>query len=222
MITFLRLHWKLFLLALLVVIGLLLQQLDILDLQMVLKTIRGYSEYNWLIVALIFYQVIFFMFALPGSTALWLVAPIYTPVSATLILTTGGTLGGLAAYYFSRHLGKDWQTRIRQHHLFHSLEKRGDSLTLLGLRILPGFPHSVINYAAGILRLPPAQFILTAAIGLAIKNAIYCTLIFRIFSLGNNEFEITLKDVTPLLVLTCIIVGIRVVLYFRSKNIKHQ
>lgn len=221
MFTFLQKHWKLFLLSLLVILGLVLQKLDIIDFLKLLTTIRGYTDYKWLVVALILYQVILFMFALPGSTALWLVAPVYTPVTATIILTTGGTLGGIAAYLFSRHLGHEWQTRIRQHHLFHTLEKRGDLLSLFGLRVLPGFPHSVINYTAGILHLPPLQFTLATFFGLAIKNMIYCTVIYRAFSLGKNNMTLTLIDVIPLLVLTLIIGVIRLGVWYRTNRSTH-
>lgn len=216
----LRQHWKPALLLTLILSGLVLQKLDLIQLDLILQTMRDYTHEHWLlmVIVLILYQVILFMFALPGSTALWLVAPIYPPVMAVIILTTGGLLGGIGAYFFSRHLGENWQQRIRQHRIFHSLEQRGDALTLLSLRILPGFPHSVINYAAGMLRLPLLQFCLTAIIGLGIKNAIYCVAIYKAVSLGLTNPQISYSDFIPLLLLTLLLIGVRIIQVLRNRN----
>jgi len=219
--NFLGRHWKIIFLILLITSGLILQKTDLIDWRELLQTIRTYSDNDWLIVVLILYQIILYMFALPGSTTLWLVAPIYAPTIATLILTTGGTLGAVAAYVFSHRLGEDWQRRIKAQPLFHSLQQRGDLLTLFGLRILPGFPHSVINYASGLLRLPVRQFILATAIGLTIKNIIYCTVIYRSFELGTSEQDLTIEDVVPLLILAGLIMALRLGQYFFSNRSNH-
>lgn len=211
-------HWKPVLLVLLIIGGLILQQLELVELDELLKTMRSYADDHWLILLLILYQLVLFMFALPGSTALWLVAPIYAPLLATIILTVGSTLGGIAAYYLSRHLGENWQQRIRQNRIFHKLEKEGDMLSLLGLRILPGFPHSVINYTAGMLRLPLWQFILTTMVGLTVKNIIYCTIIYHAVSVGTSSAQLELYDVIPLLILTLFIALVRLYLHYTRKN----
>ncbi|MCK5091504.1 MAG: TVP38/TMEM64 family protein, partial [Gammaproteobacteria bacterium] len=147
-----------FLLLFLVIAGLILHYIDALEWRQVLEWAREYTQYWWLAPVLVGLQIVFFMFALPGSLFLWVATLLYPPVSATIILVAGSTLGGLAAYLISRTLATPWKKRIQQNQIFHTLQARGDFITLLALRIMPGFPHSVINYSSGILHLPISSF----------------------------------------------------------------
>ena len=118
-------------------------------------------------------QILLFTFALPGSVLLWVFALLYAPVSATVLLVTGSTLGALSAYWFARWQSLTWVTRIQRSRFFHLLEQRGDFFTLSALRLLPGFPHSFINYGCGVLRLPLWRFIGASMIGFTLKYALY-------------------------------------------------
>jgi len=205
------------LLGTLLIGGLVLQALDIIDPIALLTQARHYADTPWLIAALIVWQIVLFTFALPGSTTLWLVAPLYPPLTAGLILVLGGTGGGVSAYFFARHLGSDWQARIRHQRVFQRMEQRGDMLTLLGLRILPGFPHSAINYGAGLLRLPLRQFVLTTALGLAVKSAIYCPVIYRAAGTDIRHFKLSIQEILPLLLLALGLVILSLYLHTRDR-----
>ena len=63
--------------------------------------------------------------------------------------------------------------RARGGRLFGLLERQGDFFTLCALRVLPGMPHSAINYASGTLALPLARFLAATALGLALKSYLY-------------------------------------------------
>lgn len=171
--------WPLVLLAALAGTGLLLQVLDVIDWRATLQWARGQAQHGWLVAALIIVQVLLFMFALPGSTLLWLVAPLYPPLMATAILTAGGSLGALAAYFLARRLSDGQRAALQKQRLYRVVEARADALTLLGVRLLPGFPHSVINYAAGILRVPVTVVFVTAAAGFALKAFLYSQVIYH-------------------------------------------
>lgn len=171
--------WPLWGLAALVGLGLVLQLLDVFDWRGAVLWARGQTQHGWLVVGLIAVQVLLFMFALPGSTLLWLVAPLYPPLLSTAILTAGGSLGALAAYFLARGIGERQRQALRQRRLYRLLEAHADGLTLLGVRLLPGFPHSVINYAAGVLRLPIPIFLLTTGIGFAVKAFLYSQVIYH-------------------------------------------
>ena len=134
--------WQLAVLVCLIILGLILEYFGVLDLHGAMEWFRGFSQTFWLPLVLILLQIILFMFALPGSAVLWIVAPIYEPLSATAILVSGSTLGGLAAYWFAHQARFSSLQTVRRHSLFVFLKKHADFFSLLGLRVFPGFPQS--------------------------------------------------------------------------------
>lgn len=169
-------------------LGVLLQALDVFDWREVLRWARSHAQSWWLGPALVAAQVVLFMFALPGSSLVWLVAPLYAPPYASAILTLGGTLGGLAGYLFARRLtgGQLAQLRCRRPYLL--LEKHADFPVLLALRLLPAFPHSVINYGAGTLHLPLPAFLGATVVGLGVKSFLYATVVHGAAQAEFSEF----------------------------------
>ena len=75
----------------------------------------------------------------------------------------------------------------------------GDLLTLLAMRMLPGFPHSVINFASGVLRLPMKTFVAATIVGLTIKWGVYATAMYGITDAIEGEDVITIGTVLPLI-----------------------
>ena len=181
----LREIWQVFFLMTLVVIGVVLEYFEVFDWSSSLAWAQGYSHQAWLPFFLILLQVVLFMFALPGSSILWLVAPIYAPIMATSILVIGSTLGGLAAYWIAQQSRSPLVHRICQQRTFMLLKKRSDFMSLFCLRVFPGFPHSLINYSAGILKLPLLSFVISAIAGLGIKTYLYTNVIYNAASTSN-------------------------------------
>lgn len=172
-----RLRPQLAVLVALIGIGGLLHALDLFDWREALQWARGYARHWWLAPLLVAAQVLLFAFALPGTTLLWLVAPLYAPPYASAILTLGGTLGAAAAYFFARRMTAAEVAALRRRRAYALLEAQADFALLLALRLIPAFPHSVINYSAGVLRLPLAGFLATAALGFAAKSYLYASVI---------------------------------------------
>ncbi len=194
-------YWRPLALLVLVVLGMILYYLDVFDLNRVLKVVQSYAHYWWVAALLITAQALLFTIALPGSLLLWVVALIYVPVTATMILVTGSTLGALGAYWFARWQSVTWTAQIQRSRFFHVLEKRGDFLTLSTLRVLPGFPHSVINYGAGILRLPLSQFLGSSMIGFILKNILYTSAIHGAVTASDPSDAIRIETIAPLILL---------------------
>ena len=169
---------KLVIVGLLVLSGVLLEVYGLLDAAETLEYARGFTQYWWLVIVIIVAQALLFTFALAGSVFLWVAAPLYPPLTATLILTAGSTLGGLGAYFLSQYLTDDLKNRIEDSRVYRVLHDNNNFLTLFAMRVFPGFPHSVVNYSAGMLRARITDFVVAAILGVGIKTYIYAQVIY--------------------------------------------
>lgn len=177
--------WPLALLAALVALGIAAHALGVVDTAAALAWARMYAAQWWFPPALVALQVMLFTFALPGSAVLWLAAPLYAPPAAAAILTTGGCLGALAAHAFAQRLTGATRERLQSSRGFRILQRESDFYMLCALRLAPGFPHSVINYAAGTLRLRRTPLLASAALGFGLKSWLYSTLIHGALAAGR-------------------------------------
>lgn len=134
---------------------------------------------------LIVVQAIMLALALPGTLIIWLVAPFYEPPLATVILTIGSTLGAIGGYALARRLGGDAPAAQSRGAVMRFLQRYGNRFsTQFALRVLPGFPHSVLNYGAGTLRFNLPAYILATLSGLAIKWWVYSAAIYELAAAG--------------------------------------
>ncbi len=192
---------KLILILVLLSAGLILQLTGLLDAAYLLDLTRDLARGWWLVLLLILAQSLLFTFALAGSLFLWIVAVLYPPPLAALILAAGGTLGGLGAYFFSRYLTADWKRRIEASRGYRLLHSRGDFFSLFAMRIFPGFPHALVNYSAGILRARIDHFVIAAMLGIFIKSYLYARAIFPASSDLSLLVLLDFSILAPLLVL---------------------
>lgn len=198
-------RWPLALLVLLLAFGLAAHFLEWFAWREALAWARGHAGQWWLPAALILLQIVLFTFALPGSTVLWIVAPLYDPPAATLILTAGGAGGALAAYGFSLRLTEGQRARLRRQHAWHVLERESDFLALCALRLVPAFPHSVLNYGAGILRLPLGGFAVSAVIGFGLKASLYSSVIHKLIETAEVRDLLRPETLLPLFLLALLL-----------------
>ena len=168
---------RLALVAALILVGLALGHAGLLDVARAVAIAREYTQYWWLVPLLIFAQMLLFTFALAGSLFLWVAATLYEPPMATFILAAGGTLGGLGAYFFSGFLTADWKHRVENSRSYRLLQAQDNFFTLFAMRVFPGFPHSLVNYSAGILSANLTHFVAAAILGISIKSFIYARVI---------------------------------------------
>lgn len=152
-------------------------------------------------VGLVALQAVLLALALPGTLMLWVVAPLYTPFQAALILTAGSVLGASGAYGISRHIRGDRLFRGFSGRVIGLLRRRNDLFIQLLLRIVPGFPHSVINYGAGMLKLPLSTFLVATTLGLAVKWFVYASAMHAMLEMGSGEGKIGIDSLIPLFIL---------------------
>jgi uncharacterized membrane protein YdjX (TVP38/TMEM64 family) len=195
---------RLIIIALLICLGLVLDIAGLLDANQLLNLAREYAQHWWLILVLILAQAILFTFALAGSIFLWVSAPLYDPLMATFILAAGGTIGGLGAYFFSRYLSEDWKQRIQGSRSYKFLQAQENFYTLFAMRVFPAFPHSLVNYSAGILNARLSHFIIAAILGISIKSYIYARVIHQASNAPSIGMLMDLWVIGPLILLSLI------------------
>lgn len=168
----------------------------------------GEAPYHPLVViSVILIMAVTLGVGLPGGIGLWLIAPFYTPMAATPMLIVGSVIGALGAYYLSYRFSDRWMPTGRAYQVLKQLEKRSDFLTQCALRVLPGFPHAIINFAGGLLRLPLMTFVMAALIGLGMKWAVYASAIYWTLEAVEKEKAIGPSVVLPLMALTLLLLA---------------
>jgi len=210
-------HYKLLILALLVAFGIALQLSGSIDPFSLITAARQYADQLWLVALLVAVQAILFTVAAPGSSLVWVSATLYPPGTSVWIITTGTTVGSISAYLFSARLSSEWARKVENSRIYRLLRKESGFLTLFALRLMPGFPHSVINYSSGILNVELIKFIAAAFSGTAIKAYIYSELIYNVTTPGSMTRSIDPATVWPLLVLSLLIlIAMLIKHYFES------
>jgi uncharacterized membrane protein YdjX (TVP38/TMEM64 family) len=196
--TLSRLYWrKPLIVLLLLAAGFLLHVSGLLDARETLAWARGYAGTWSLIAVLVLLQVFMYTFALPGSFVMWIVAPLYSPVDAAIILAVGGTVGALGAYYFSERVGESWIRKVQNSRTYRLLHDH--FFTIFAMRILPGFPHSVINYSSGLLECSVGHFVSATFLGMAIKYYLYASVLHGAATAGSPEDLFVLPVYGPLI-----------------------
>lgn len=142
---------------------------------------------------------------LPGSIGLWLIAPFHHPVIAVPMLIVGSVGGALGAYWLAEHFRRRIKPGKMTLRMMRLMQRRGDVLTQCALRVLPGFPHSVINYAAGLARLPLAPFVVAAVLGLGAKWSVYASAIHGALEAVERGEGLSPEVVLPLALLTLLL-----------------
>ncbi|QTF91253.1 VTT domain-containing protein [Halomonas sp. BM-2019] len=175
---------------------------DLADLQ---RWADQASHHPAVIVSVILVMAVTLALGLPGSIGLWLIAPFYPPLAATPMLIVGSVGGALGAYWLSARVGDRWTPKGLTRKIMRRLERRSDFMTQCALRVLPGFPHSVVNYAAGLLRLPLGTFVWAAVIGLGVKWAVYASAIYGALEAVESDESLGIGVVLPLLALTALL-----------------
>jgi len=153
----------------------------------------------------VFCMILLFTFGLPGSLGLWLIAPFQPPLIATGLLLVGSVGGALGAYMFSARFQEVALPAGFAGRVLDLLSRHGGVLSQTALRILPGFPHSVVNFCAGILGLPVLRFIAAALLGLAVKWGVYATALYELVEAVEKERALGWSAGAPLFTLALLI-----------------
>jgi uncharacterized membrane protein YdjX (TVP38/TMEM64 family) len=197
--------YKLVILVVIVVIGISLSMAGVLDPHKLLVLARQYADHWWLVVILVLAQVLLFTFALAGSVVLWIAAALYEPLTATLILAIGATLGGISAYFFSATLSEEWVHRVESSHIYRLLHKQDNFLALLAMRVMPAFPQNVFNYSSGILRVNLLSYVIASFIGIGLKSYVYAPIIYKAADGASVKDLLDFSTIGPLVLLSLVL-----------------
>ncbi len=149
-----------------------------IDTEKIMSAASDWSKHWWLPPLLVLSMAAFFVVALPGSIFFWIIGFLYAPLWATLMVTAGGVLGGIGGYALARSLSPPAVARPDESSgIYRFLQRRSDIYSLCAIRSLPFFPHSVINYTSGMLRIPLSRFIIASIVGIAVKGYVYVSAI---------------------------------------------
>lgn len=208
---------KLLIVSLLVVFAVIIHTSGFFEVEQLLTMAREYTDQWWLIVVLILIQILLFTFALAGSLIFWITAPLYSPAIATLILASGATLGGIGAYYFSGYVTDEWIKKIENSHAYKFLHKQDDFFALFALRIFPAFPHALVNYSSGILKVKLSHFIVAAFLGVGIKTYVYADIVYDLTTTASVKDLLNISTIAPLVILSLIML-VSVFVRYKWKN----
>ncbi len=197
----------LWMIVLLIILGIVIGVWQPIELDELIEMGRQAADYPALIVAVLVIMVLMFSFGLPGSFGLWLIAPFHPPMLATALLLSSSVVGALGAYAFSARMGKDWTPSGMTAKVMKLLENQGGVMTQIAMRVLPGFPHSVVNFAGGVLKLPLPGFMIAALIGQGAKWAVYATAVYGVVDAVESGDAIQPITIVPLIVLSVLLLS---------------
>lgn len=198
---------RLWLLPLLIVVGVMIGAVQPWGVDELLAFGRDLASNPWFLAAVVLTMVVLFTFGLPGSLGFWLIAPFQTPLLATALLVAGSVGGALGAYRFSARLRGDWEPEGFSSRVVGLLSRQGGTLTQTALRILPGFPHSLVNFAGGVLGLGLGAFLFAAIVGLSIKWGVYASAVHGLVEAVEAGEALDFRTLLPLLILSALLLA---------------
>jgi uncharacterized membrane protein YdjX (TVP38/TMEM64 family) len=114
----------------------------------------------------------------PGALLTLAAGVFFGPVQGAAVAFAGGVLGSTAAFLIGRALGRDAVERLtgdRLRKVDRWLTDHG-VLTFALVRIVPGVPYSLLNYAAGLTGIPARQYVKGSLLGLVPGAVAYASL----------------------------------------------
>jgi uncharacterized membrane protein YdjX (TVP38/TMEM64 family) len=140
-------------------------------------------------------------FALPGSVFFFVTPLLFGALEATGIVVLGSGLGTLAGYGAARYMGGPWVERFRNHRITRFLERHSSFASLFAIRVVPSSQHWLINYGAGLLKLPVLKLLLSTVAAVAIKGFLYAKAIQGSVGASNIRDALNWETVAALMVI---------------------
>jgi uncharacterized membrane protein YdjX (TVP38/TMEM64 family) len=157
-------------------------------------------------------------FALPASAFL-LITPLLFPAHLSVPITTAAcTAGAGAGYLIARFVGGWWVERRRGGRLRLFLSRHSSFLVVAALRLTPGAPHGLVNYAAGLASVPFARFMLATALAMALKSYVYATAVGGAIKANSLAGAVNAGTILSLLGLAALSVAGHVIIKRRGRR----
>lgn len=128
------------------------------------------------------------VFAVPASIFVLSAGVIFGWKMGTVYAMTGAMIGAMASYFVGRFLGEGMLDRLgKTGARVAEQAKNSGFLSILIVRLIPGPPFAMWNYAAGIARVPVRDYFLATLIGALPSHAIFAYSADAIFNGSMTE-----------------------------------
>ncbi len=139
--------------------------------------LRSHVESHYVLSVIVFIAaVVSTAFFVPGAIAVTLVGGfLFGVLLGTLYLLVGATLGASLAFLSARYVLGNWVQRRYEEQLriFNGEMARHGHNYLITFRIVPVMPFFLVNYLAGITKMPIGRFMWTTAVGMLPGTVVY-------------------------------------------------
>ncbi len=129
----------------------------------------------------------------PGSVGSAAAGLLFGPVLGTVVTVIGATIGATAAFFLGRWLGRDAVRSIAGGGADRVDGFIGASplKSVLALRLLPVLPFNLVNYGAGLTRLPARDYVLGTAVGIIQGSILFVTAGSSLDNPGSARFFVS-------------------------------
>lgn len=114
---------------------------------------------------------------LPGSVLTLGAGAVFGVVHGSIIVSIASTLGATAAFFVGRYLARGWVSKqIEGNATFKAIDEAvaDEGWKIVGLtRLSPVFPFNLLNYAFGVTRVAPRDYIFASWIGMMPGTLMY-------------------------------------------------
>lgn len=193
--------------ALLFVIGLVLYFTTGLNELITPERVRPLANHPLTPLFIIMSMAAAWTFALPGSVFFFVTPLLFAPPEATLIICAGSAIGTFMGYGTARFVGGPWVERFHSHRISQFLARNSSFASLFAVRIFPGSQHGLINYGAGLVKVPIVRFLAATVAAIAIKAFLYAKAIEGSAGASNIREALNWQTVTSLSLLGLLALG---------------
>ena len=184
--------------AALFVVGLVLYFTVGLDKLITPERVKPLADHPLTPVLIVLSMAAAWTFALPGSVFFFVTPLLFAPPEATLIICVGSAVGTFMGYGTARFIGGPWVERFHSHRISQFLSRHSSFASLFAIRIFPGSQHGLINYGAGLVKVPIIRFLLATIAAIAIKAFLYAKAIEGSVGVTNVREALNWQTLTAL------------------------
>jgi uncharacterized membrane protein YdjX (TVP38/TMEM64 family) len=114
---------------------------------------------------------------LPGVILTLGAGAVFGVIKGSILVSVSATIGATAAFFVGRYFARSWVTkRIEANPRFKAIDDAvaREGWKIVGLtRLSPAFPFNLLNYAFGVTRVSPRDYILASWIGMMPGTVMY-------------------------------------------------
>lgn len=114
---------------------------------------------------------------LPGVILTLGAGAVFGVIKGSILVSVSATIGATAAFFVGRYFARNWVTkRIEANPRFKAIDDAvaREGWKIVGLtRLSPAFPFNLLNYAFGVTRVSPRDYILASWIGMMPGTVMY-------------------------------------------------